>query len=392
MAARSYFTVGDASFVVEGGGAATPHVPPALPLADADPAFAQALAGLDAPLLWTLHDDGARARVTALEAAFARVPLFAPSGKAPLAPASAERLASLVDEHAPALTRTKGAKKPKKQPALAIALVGDLELAALALAAHGHTCTVVVERDDAWSALLRAEGVAVVVQDLREPLAPALHAAFDLCLVDLATATDGYIALLSRALALVDEGSSIGVVSHPRLRDKAIPALTDVLPVDDDPALFVDFLPRVLPGPVKMGEHWDLIVFTRDDDALPLAADARCSRATALDLDPDLHVMLAEEIHGLSRALTAEDLSRALALLPSIGVDARSLDATDDADGLRRHLALDEGGFLDVHARAADGLVTLCLGGYLPRTFQAIGMALLATLPPRQSTVDLRRT
>lgn len=391
MAARSYFTVGDASFVVEDGGPAEPCGLPALPLAAPDPAFAASLARLDAPLVWTLHDDGARDRVASLEASFARVPLFAPSGKAPLAPASAERLASLVDEHAANLVQAKGAKRSKRKPALSIALIGDLELAALALAARGHACTVLVENDDAWSALLRSEGVSVVVQDLREPLASALHAAFDLCLVDLATATDGYVSLIARALALVDEGSSIGVVSHPRLRDKAIPSLTDVLPVEDDPALFVDFLPRVLPGPVKMGEHWDLVVFTRDDDPLPLPADARCSLARARDLDPDLHVMLAEEIHGLSRALTAEDLARAQALLQTIGVRALSVDESDDADALRRHYALDEGGFLDVHARAADGLVTFCLGGYLPRTFQAIGMALLAALPARQTAVDLRR-
>lgn len=374
--APSVFAIGDDTFVVDGGSAAVRSTA-SLALKEApDPVFADALGTVDASLLWCLHGPAALDEVRALERDFARAPFFTPCGRAPLAPAAAVRLADLVDGHA------QGAK-------LTIALTGDLELAAIALGRRGHACTLVVEEDGAWSALAREHGVSVVLSRPEDPLQTALHAAFDVAFVDLAARADGLVQLLSRGLALVETGGLVGVVSHPRLRDKAMPALVDVLPVDDEPALYVDFLPRVLPGPVKMGEHWDLFVLERDDDQLALKADEACSPARARDLDPDLFVMLAEEIHGLSRPLTDDDVTRALALVETAGVRAVSVVAQDTDGFLRRRCVLSDGGFLDIDAHHAKGLVTFCLGGYLPRRFLAIGMCILAALPARLHEVRL---
>jgi hypothetical protein len=374
--APSLFAIGDDTFVVDGGSEAVRSNASLALRHEPDRDFAEALASIDESLLWCLHGARALEEVRALERAFARTPFFTPCGRAPLAPAAAVRLADLVDGHA------QGAK-------LTIALTGDLELAALALVGRGHACTLVVEEDGAWSALAREHGVSVVVSRPEDPLPEALHTAFDVAFVDLAARADGLVQLLSRGLALVEASGLIGVVSHPRLRDKAMPALVDVLPALDEPALYVDFLPRVLPGPVKMGEHWDLFVLERDDDALPLGADESCSPARARDLDPDLFVMLAEEIHGLSRPLTDDDLARTLALLDAVGVRAESVVEQNGPGFLRRRLVLTDGAFLEIDAHQEHRLVTFCLGSYLPRRFLSIGMCVLATLPARQHEVRL---
>ena len=198
--------------------------------------------------------------------------------------------------------------------------------------------------DPALSAALEADGLEVqthpvtparpvggaVAAGLDAPLPAGARARFALVVVDTLPLDDNLTLGLARAVGAARPGGTVAALVHPLARDR-LRAAAAFLPLKNVRALH-EVAPRALGAARASDILWDLQLFTRTDDALPIAEDAACTLARALDLEAPADGHGSFELHDLDADVaTGAALDTALtdALAP-LGLSAVATAAHDD--------------------------------------------------------------